>query len=92
MKVKNSQGESSARLDYTFFSSQSFPYSTLQEGAMILGINPQRLSRLLKILKVPVSRQGYTIFLDDEAIKRIRRAVENDEVKPGRKKVNTEDH
>lgn len=75
----------SSQFDYTFHMAP-FPFRTLHESAVELSITPQRMSRLLRILKVPVYRQGYTIFLDSKAINRIRRAVEKKEVRPGRKK------
>jgi len=82
MKQQSSQPGS----DYTLKDHDRFPFATLNEGARELGITPQRMSRLLRILEVPVHKRGYMIFLDTPAIKRIKKAIDRQEVKPGRKK------
>jgi len=65
---------------------ERFPFKTLAEGSIQLDITPQRLSRLLRILQIPVHRKGYTILLDERALGLVAAAVKNREVKPGRKK------
>jgi len=72
--------------EYRLKPQEQFPYKTLIDAALILQITPQRLSRLLRSLRVPVHRVGYTIFLDDEALSRIRQSLRLREVRPGRKK------
>lgn len=51
-----------------------------------LGISVQRLTRHLKILKVPVTRHGYAVMLDNEAYARVKKALVKKEVRRGRKK------
>jgi hypothetical protein len=86
VKRKNAQLFRTAESDYNIRPYGHFPYWTLNEGAVKLGITPQRMSRLLRILEVPVHRRGYTIFLDTAALRRIRKALDSGEVRPGRKK------
>lgn len=59
---------------------------TLTSASRELGISIQRLSRHLKILQVPVTRQGYAVMLDQPGFSRIRRALSKNEVRRGRKK------
>lgn len=86
MKRNNSQLRNAKDAGYNFLPEKQFPFLTLQEAAEDLDVSPQRLSRLLRILSVPVFRRGYVIFLDRSALKRVRDAVTNKEVKRGRKK------
>jgi hypothetical protein len=62
-----------------------FPMN-LTAASRELGISIQRLSRHLKILKVPVTRSGYAVMIDRGAYARVRRALERNEVRRGRKK------
>ena len=62
-----------------------FPMN-LTAASRELGISIQRLSRHLKILKVPVTRSGYAVMVDRSAYARVRRALERNEVRSGRKK------
>lgn len=73
-------------MSYVFHPIHQFPFKTLNEAADELAITPQRLSRLLQILSVPVHRKGYAIFLDKDAFNRIEEAIRYNEVRPGRKK------
>lgn len=82
--------KSSQKREYIFRSPEEFPYYTLQEGADQLEITPQRMSRILQILEIPVIRVGYIILLDDEAIERVDTAIMREEIKPGRKKMHEE--
>ena len=86
MKRQDSPLQRAEDADYVFHPQKLFPYWTLNEAAKRVGISPQRMSRLLRILQVPVHRRGYTIFLDDGAITRVSRAIKQNEVKPGRKR------
>ena len=86
MKRQSSPLPRAEDADYTLHPQRLFPYWTLNEGARRIGITPQRMSRLLRILEIPVHRRGYTIFLDDGAINRVSRAIKKEEVKPGRKR------
>ena len=72
--------------EYNVLPPESFQYLTLKEAADKLGISPQRMSRLLRILEVPVHRRGHTILLDGNATNRIGKALKDNEVSPGRKK------
>lgn len=58
----------------------------LSDASRELGVTVQRLSRYLKLLKVPVTRQGYAVLVDSSGIARVRKALKNGEVKRGRKK------
>ncbi len=62
-----------------------FPMN-LTAASRELGISIQRLSRHLKILKVPVTRSGYAVMIDRNGFTRVERALENNEVRRGRKK------
>lgn len=62
-----------------------FPMN-LTAASRELGISIQRLSRHLKILEVPVTRQGYAIMIDRSAYARVKRALDKKEVRRGRKK------
>lgn len=64
----------------------SFPLSSLSDAAARLKITINRLSRILRILSIPVYRQGYTIYLDDAAIARVKEALRSREIRPGRRK------
>lgn len=59
---------------------------TLTRAASSLGITIQRLSRYLKYLQVPVIREGYSVLIDADGYKRIKRALQRNEIKRGRKK------
>ncbi len=72
--------------DYVIKSEENFPYLTLKEAAESIEISAQRMSRLLKILGVPVYQLGHTFLLDDSAIERVKKAMRDNEVTPGRKK------
>ena len=85
-KKESSPLRNAEESDYFLAPQGQFPYSTLREGAKKIGITTPRMSRLLRILEVPVHRCGYTILLDEAAVRRIARAVRDSEVKPGRKK------
>lgn len=71
---------------YNIRSESAFPYWTLAEGAKKLKLSTNRLSRILRILAVPVYRKGYTIFLDRSALHTVERAIQERAVRPGRKK------
>jgi hypothetical protein len=71
---------------YNVHPDERFPYLTLAEGAHQLKVSPNRLSRLLRILSVPVYRKGYTIFLDGAALGAVKAALKEKTVRPGRKK------
>ena len=71
--------------DYNIIPLKDFPYLTLQAGASRLRIRKQRLSRMLRILQIPVHKIGTLILLDDMALDRVKVAVRNREVKRGRK-------
>ena len=86
MKHKNSPLKRARESEYNLLAENKFPFLTLREGAQELEITPQRLSRHLRILEVPVHRKGYTIFLDDTAIRRVTRALTRHEIKRGRRK------
>ena len=43
------------------------------------------MSRLLRILQIPVHKVGTLVLLDVDAIERLHEAVKNKEVKRGRK-------
>lgn len=62
-----------------------FPYITLAEGAERLKIRKPRMSRILRILQIPVYKIGSLILLDDEGLKRARKAIKTKEIKRGRK-------
>ena len=71
--------------NYTLLDETYFPYYTLAEAATLLKIRKQRMSRLLRILQVPVHKVGTLVLLNQEAYDRIEKAIENNEVKRGRK-------
>lgn len=71
--------------DYNVISQDRFPYYTLAAAADSLGIRKQRMSRLLRILQVPVHKIGPLVLLDQGALERVEEAVDNNEVKRGRK-------
>lgn len=62
-----------------------FPMN-LTSASRELGISIQRLSRHLKILEVPVTRQGYAVMIDRSGYARVKKALERREVRRGRKK------
>lgn len=72
--------------EYSLLPIDDFPYWTLQEAANELDISSPRLSRLLRILKVPVYRIGYLILVTEVGIERIRDSLEKEEIRPGRKR------
>ena len=76
--------------EYNFAPADQFPYITLAEAASKLSITPQRLSRQLRILQVPVFRIGYLILLDDSGVARIKTSLAEKEIRPGTKKRKTE--
>ena len=71
--------------DYSILESEFFPYYTLAEAAQLLRIRKQRMSRLLRILQVPVHKVGTLVLLIQEAYDRIETAIKRKEVKRGRK-------
>jgi excisionase family DNA binding protein len=83
LKTKNSPGYGDD--DYNVIPVKKFPYLTLAEAAKKLRIRKQRMSRLLRILQIPVHKIGTLVLLDGEAIERLQEAVKNNEVKRGRK-------
>lgn len=62
-----------------------FPMN-LTSASRELGISIQRLSRHLKILKVPVTRHGYAVMIDRPGYMRVAQALKKNEVRRGRKK------
>lgn len=72
--------------NYNLRPEAAFPFWTLAEGAKKLKVSTSRLSRLLRILSVPVYRKGYTIFLDGGALLTVEEAIKERTVRPGRKK------
>ena len=83
LKTKNSPGYGDD--DYNVIPLKKFPYLTLADGAKRLRIRKQRMSRLLRILQIPVHKIGTLVLLDGDAIERLEVAVKNKEVKRGRK-------
>lgn len=84
LKIQNSQvfyGDD----EYNVVPQKHFPYFTLAEAAERLDIRKQRLSRMLRILQVPIHKIGTLVLLDDEALSRIKAAVKQHEVRRGRK-------
>ena len=71
--------------DYNILDEEYFPYYTLQHAATLLGIRKQRMSRLLRILQVPVHKVGTLVLLNQKAFDRIEEALSRKEVKRGRK-------
>lgn len=71
--------------EYNILPLKHFPYVTLEAAAEKLKIRKQRMSRLLRILQVPIYKVGTLVLLDDDAIDRIRDAIKNNEVRRGRK-------
>lgn len=71
--------------DYNILSEDFFPYYTLQDAAGLLGIRKQRMSRLLRILQVPVHKIGTLVLLNQDAYDRVEQALTRKEVKRGRK-------
>lgn len=71
--------------DYSILESEFFPYYTLAEAAGLLEIRKQRMSRLLRILRVPIHKIGTLVLLNQEAYDRIETAIKRQEVKRGRK-------
>lgn len=59
---------------------------TLSSAALALNISPQRLSRHIRILQVPVSRAGYSVMIDAEGFARVKRGLKAKEIRRGRKK------
>jgi hypothetical protein len=83
LKTKNSPGYGDD--DYNVIPITKFPFLTLADGAKKLRIRKQRMSRLLRILQIPVHKVGTLVLLDGDAIERLDEAVRNKEVKRGRK-------
>ena len=71
--------------EYNIVPQKHFPYLTLAEAASKLRVRKQRLSRLLRILQVPIHKIGTLVLLDDEAVGRVQEAIKQHEVKRGRK-------
>lgn len=71
--------------DYNLLDQEYFPYYTLADAAGLLNIRKQRMSRLLRILQVPVHKVGTLVLLNQEAFDRIEKALSRKEVKRGRK-------
>lgn len=83
LKTQNSPGYGSD--DYTLLDEEFFPYYTLAQAATLLGIRKQRMSRLLRILQVPVHKIGTLVLLNQTAYDRVEEALKRKEVKRGRK-------
>lgn len=58
----------------------------LSQAAEDLGVSIQRLRRYVRILEIPVTRQGYAVMLDAGSYRRVKKALSRNEVKRGRKK------
>lgn len=71
--------------EYTLINDDFFPYYTLAQAADLLGIRKQRMSRLLRILQVPVHKVGTLVLLNQAAYDRVEKALKDAEVKRGRK-------
>ncbi len=71
--------------NYTLLDGEYFPYYTLAEAAHLLQIRKQRMSRLLRILQVPIHKVGTLVLLNQEAYDRVEAALQSNEVKRGRK-------
>ncbi len=71
--------------EYSILDSEYFPYYTLAEASHLLRIRKQRMSRLLRILRVPIHKVGTLVLLNQEAYDRVETAVKKNEVKRGRK-------
>ena len=62
-----------------------FPFYTLAEAADYLDIRTARMSRLLRILQIPVHKVGTLVLLNKEAVQRVEKALDENEVRRGRK-------
>lgn len=79
--------KSASESSYNLYPPSAFPYLTLNEAAARLEISPQRLSRILRILEIPVHRRGYIIFLESSSLSQVKSAISQQHIKPGRKKI-----
>ncbi len=70
---------------YNILSPKKFPFVTLHEAADTLKIRKPRMSRILRILQIPVHKVGTLVLVDDEGVKRARQALKTGEIKRGRK-------
>lgn len=71
--------------NYNIIPKKHFPYTTLAAASSQLHIRPQRMSRLLRILQVPIIKIGTLVLLPPEAMVSIRHALRTNQVKRGRK-------
>ncbi len=71
--------------DYKIIPKIHFPYTTLAAASNSLGISQQRMSRLLRILQVPIVKVGTLVLLPPAAVNKIHYALMTNEVKRGRK-------
>jgi hypothetical protein len=70
---------------YNVRASKRFPMN-LTSASKELGISIQKFRRYLKILQIPVERQGYAIMVDRFSFSKVKGALVRKEVRRGRKK------
>jgi hypothetical protein len=91
MKRKSSELPRAEDSGYKILPRKEFPYYSLEEAAQELEIHPTRLSRLIRILQIPVHRPGTgkrcPIYVDKSGFSRAKKALTNREVSAGRKKI-----
>lgn len=84
MKQENSPVPSCTD-QYNILPEKEFPFTTIREAATRLKVREQRISRMLRILKIPIHKIGTLVLIDEPAVDRMRRAIKTNEVKRGRK-------
>ncbi len=69
---------------YTLREPERFPMN-LSAAAGDLGITQQRLTRIVKFLKIPLTRHGYALLLDQAGYLSVKRALKEKKIKRGRR-------
>jgi hypothetical protein len=69
---------------YTLRDPERFPMN-LSRAAADLGITIQRLTRIVKTLSIPVTRNGYSLLIDSAGFLSAKRALKEKKIKRGRR-------
>ena len=73
---------------YTLREPERFPMN-LRAASKALGISQQRLTRIVKALAIPVTRNGYSLLIDHVGYSSARRALKEKKIKRGRRPKGT---
>ena len=58
----------------------------ISEAARRAGVSSQRFRRAVRKLRIPISRSGWTVLIEERAVAKVKKAWASGQISPGRPK------